>query len=439
MMKTFAVLHVDASDQTETIQSPWRASCVAGMGSAVEYYDFAIYGLLASTLAKVFFPGLSSFEALLSTLAVFASAFVMRPLGGIFFGRLGDRRGRTVTLIATVVGIGAVSGIVGVLPTYEHVGILAPALLVACRMAQGFFAGGEVSGAATYISECAPAGKRGFFGAFNPAGVAIGLAAAAAMAGTVTSMLTPDEMVEWGWRIPFISCIPFIGLTLWARMKLEDSPKFKTLVQSNHVLKAPIREVFRSHRKSLLLAVAIAFAQNSCAYLGIVYLNIHMTRTLGYETGKVFWLMAVCELVAALAMPLFGGLSDRLGRRRLMIFGYASYILLIPSSMYLMGFGSFTLACAACMLAFVPFAITQAQGYTVYTELFPTRVRYTGIALSFNLGAVLGGASTPYICTWLVGNTGFQLSPAVWVAVAAAVAIVALANMNDVSRQELTN
>ncbi|PYB78859.1 MFS transporter [Pseudomonas sp. LB-090624] len=439
MTKEPSALQLLIDDQPETGQSPWKVSIVAGMGSAVEYYDFAIYGLLASTLAKVFFPGLSPLEALLSTLAVFASAFVMRPLGGVFFGRLGDRRGRTVTLIATVVGIGIVSGIVGILPTHEQAGVLAPVMLVACRLAQGFFAGGEVSGAATYISECTPADKRGFFGAFNPAGVAIGLASAAAMAGTLSLLLTPEEMVEWGWRIPFLSCIPFIVLTLWARMKLEDSPKFKTLVESNHVVKAPVREVLRHYRKPLILATAIAFAQNSCAYLGIVYLNIHMTRTLGYEPGKVFWLMAACQLAAGLAMPSFGQLSDRIGRKHLMIIGYASYIVIIPTSMHLMGLASFALASVACMLAFVPFAITQAQGYTVYSELFPTRVRYTGIALSFNMGAILGGATTPYICTWLVSNTGLNLSPAFWVAFAATVSIIALSKIKDVARQELVN
>lgn len=439
MIKDTAVLHYSFDKTSSEPQSPWKASIVAGMGSAVEYYDFAIYGLLASTLAKVFFPAMNSFEALLSALAVFASAFIMRPLGGIFFGRLGDRRGRSYTLVATVIGIGIVSGIVGILPTYDQAGVLAPVMLVACRMAQGFFAGGEASGAATYISECAPANKRGFFGAFNPAGVAIGIATAAGMAGAVSFMITPEEMVAWGWRIPFLICIPFIGLTLWARMKLEDSPKFKSLVESNEVAKAPVREVFTLYRKSLYLAVSIAFAQNCTAYLGIVYLNLHMTRTLGYETGKVFWLMAASTLAAALAMPLFGQISDRVGRKTLMIIGYASYIVVIPISMYLMSLGSFPLASFAALLAFLPFAIVQAQGYTVYGELFPTRVRYTGMAMSFNVGAIFGGASTPFICTWLVENTGNSMSPAIWTSLAAMISIIALSKMKDVTGQELTN
>ncbi|MCU1728597.1 MFS transporter [Pseudomonas sp. 7P_10.2_Bac1] len=439
MIKESAVLQYSYDDSSQTIQSPWKASIVAGMGSAVEYYDFAIYGLLASTLGKVFFPAMTSFEALLSALAVFASAFIMRPLGGIFFGRLGDRRGRSFTLITTVVGIGIVSGIVGILPTYSQAGVIAPVMLVACRLAQGFFAGGEASGAATYISECAPADRRGFFGAFNPAGVAIGISTAAGMAGIISVLVTPEEMVAWGWRIPFLICIPFIGLTLWARMKLEDSPKFKSLVESNEVVKAPVRELFKNYRKPVVLAVTIAFAQNCTAYLGIVYLNIHMTRTLGYETSKVFWLMAGITLAAALAMPLFGQISDHVGRKRLMIIGYASYVVITPIAMYLMTFGNFILASAACLLAFLPFAIVQAQGYTVYGELFPTRVRYTGMAMSFNVGAIFGGASTPFICAWLVEHTGNSLSPSLWIAFAAMISIVALMNMKDLTRQELTN
>lgn len=427
---------VDANKHANAM-SPWRVAVIASMGSAVEYYDFALYGIMAVTVGPLFFPGQSELGAILSALGIFASAFLVRPLGGAFFGWLGDKHGRSMTLIVTVLGMGVASTILGLLPTYETVGFFAPVLLLTCRLAQGFFAGGEVSGAVTYISECAPTNRRGFFGSFNPAGVSIGIGGAAAVAGLFSYVLGAEEMRAWGWRVPFLLCLPLVFLTLWARMKLEDSPHFVSIAKDKKTVRTPLRDIFTTHKVALLKLIGIALAQSACAYLGLVYFNVHLTKVMGYNSVQVFWLMALAPAASALLMPVFGALSDTYGRRKLLITGYLGYLVLVPVCFRMINIGDFGLAVLATLIAFLPFAIVQAVGYPLYAELFPTRVRYSGVSVGFNIAAILGGATTPYLSTWLVQQTGNKESPAYFVMATALIAIVTLFTVQETSKAAL--
>lgn len=422
----------------EEHQSAWKPSFIASLGSVVEYYDFALYGLLASTISPLFFPNQSSVEALLLTLLIFGSAFIIRPLGGLVFGWLGDKRGRNTTLIFTVLGTGISSAAIGLLPTYSSIGILGAVSLLVCRLAQGFFAGGEVSGAVTYIAEVAPPNRRGFFGAFNPAGVSVGFGLAAIAAGTMQSLLTPEQMTSWGWRVPFLLCLPLVALTVYARVLLEDTPRFKKLAAERQVARTPLREVITIHRAALAKLIAVAFAQNACAYLGLVYFNIFLTRTLGYDKAAVFWLMTFAPFSAAVLMPIFGGLSDRAGRRAVLLGAYMAYIVVIPVALWAMRLG-FPSACIATIIAFVPFAAAQSTGYPMYGELFPTHVRYSGVSLGFNIATILGGGTTPYIATWLLDKTGNYLAPAYFVMSAAAVGVIALLTIRETAHHNLAD
>ena len=407
----------------------------AGVGSAIEYFDFSVYGLLAPTMGPLFFPNQTTSGAMLASLAIFGSAFVIRPLGGIILGRFGDRVGRSPVLIVTILGMGLCSIIMGLLPTHAQVGPMAAWLLLICRLIQGFFAGGEVSGATTYIAEYAPSDKRGYFGAYNPAGVSVGIALAAAAVGSTYALLPAADMAAWGWRIPFLSSIGLVAVGMWLRLRLEDTAQFHALAESGNLAKAPLSEVLREHRSSLFKTVGIAFGMTSTAYIGLVYFNIYLTRVNHYDRKAIFWLLTIAPLLASLCMPFFGGLSDKLGRKRLLLAGFAGYFVVMPLAMAMMSQDSLALACFATLLVFVPYAVVQSVAYPSYAELFPARVRYTGVSLGVNVGSICGGATTPFICAWLVEHTSIRLSPAFYIMVCCVIASFAAWGLHEVNRR----
>lgn len=419
--------------------SPWRAASAAGLGTMIEYYDFQLYGVLAVTLSVLFFQTGDESAALLSTLAVFGGAFLARPLGGIFFGWFGDKHGRTAALMFTIVGIGVASALMGMLPTYATLGLAAPALLLLCRLLQGFFAGGEITGAATYVAECSPVGKRGFFGAFNPAAATLGLSLATGVAGLVTSIVGKDAMLEWGWRIPFLLSIPLIVLCVWARSRIEDSPLFKEMLKRHHPEHSPLSLIVRDYRRPLLQVIAIGFAQNAAGYVGVVYLSTHLIHTLKYDGTAVFWLISLVTLCSAFIMPFAGSLSDRFGRKPLLTIGLLGYLVLVPLTMWVASWGSFPLAVIAVAVSILPFIVVQAVGYPLYAELFPTRVRYSGVSLGFNIATILGGATAPFVASWLTGLTGSSMAPAFYVMVVALIGMVALSTVQETSGRQLAD
>ncbi len=422
---------------TALARSPWRSAIAAGLGSAIEYYDFQLYAVLAVAISPLFFPNQSPEAALLSTLLIFGGAFVVRPLGGMFFGALGDRHGRRTALLVTVIGMGFATACIGLVPGYRALGVLAPGLLLVLRLAQGFFAGGEVTGAATYIAECVPPERRGFFGAFNPAMATFGLTMATAAAGLCSALFGAQAMSAWAWRIPLLLSVPLIAICFWARSRIEDSPEFERLAREARLSKTPLREVVSQHLPALLKIIGLGFAQNAAGYVGVVYLSIHMTRFLKYDPTKVFWLISLVTLLSVFLMPLSGGLSDRVGRRKMLAIALVGYVVLAPSTMYLVGLGDFSLACIAVVISILPFVMMQSVGYPLYAEIMPTRVRYSGVALGFNLAAILGGATGPYIATWLVQQTGNPIAPGFYIMLVAAIGLATLATVSETAGKPL--
>ncbi|MBN9790657.1 MFS transporter [Pseudonocardia sp. TMWB2A] len=414
-----------------------RAALAAASGTAVEYYEFGVYGYLAVVIGPLFFPSADPVASLLSTLAVFGSAFLMRPLGGIVLGQLGDRLGRKPVLVFTITGMGTATALVGLLPTAATAGLLAPALLVLARLAQGFFAGGEVTGSATYLAESSPAGRRGFFGSFTPVGVALGGGTAALVAGITSTVLTTEQLSAFGWRIPFLLALPLVVLTLIARHRLEDSEEFEQSRASGELPKAPVREVFTHHRRALVTVLLLATGSNAGYWIGLIFMNIYLTSELGYPKSSTFWLMAAIGLFVACLMPIAGALSDRYGRKKLIVVGFLGYSVLVLPTMALMGTGDFTLAVVGMFLLALPMPVVQAVTYPTYAEQFPTRVRYTGLSLAFNGGTIIGGGLTPFLATWLTSVTGDPLAPGYLLMVATVVALLTLLTVRETARREL--
>ncbi|WP_186133492.1 MFS transporter [Burkholderia gladioli] len=429
-----AELPAAAADATSTASSraiARKAALAAAAGTAIEYYEFGVYGYMAALIGPLFFPADNPTAALLSILAIFGSAFLMRPIGGIVLGRLGDRVGRRAVLLVTVLGMGIATAAVGLLPTAATAGVAAPVALLLARLAQGFFSGAEVTGAATYLAESAPRGRRGFYGAFTPVGVAIGGALAATVCGLTTALVGAEQMHAGGWRIPFLAALPLVLLSALIRKRVDESVAFRQSTARHDTVKAPLSELFAHHRAALLKVFLISLGQNAGYWVGFIFMNIYLTSYLKYDKASVFTLMAVISLAMAALMPLWGGLSDRIGRRRVLLVGFAGYIALIFPMMVLMNRQSFALAALAMFVVALPMPAVQSVGYPTYAEQFPTRVRYTGMAFSFNFGAMLGGGVTPYLATALIGSTGNLMSPAFLMVGALVIGGLALLRMRE--------
>ncbi|MEU4836874.1 MFS transporter [Nocardia testacea] len=415
-----------------------RAAIAGGVGTLIEYYDFAVYGFLAVTIAPLFFPSDNSGVSILSTLAVFGVAYVARPLGGIFFGRLGDRRGRRHALVITVVSMGVACGILGLLPTHSTVGVLAPILLVLVRLAQGFSAGGEVGGAATYIAESAPPRKRGFFGSFTPVGSTLGFAVAAAVVGVVALITTDEQMESWGWRIPFLLALPLAYVCLRVRMKLEDTPEFEEMAEKQQVAKSPLLDTVTKNPWSVLRVVGVAIAMNGSGYIGLTYFSVYLIKDLGFSKDAVYWTSAIAIALACATFPISGMLTDRFGRKPVLVGGYLAYVVIALPAFMIMGATSSILVIGIVYFIYMVLnGVVQVPAFPLFTELFPRTVRYTGVSLGFNIGTIAAGGTAPYVAAQLVESTGNAMSPAYWVMGVCAIGLLTVATIRETSRKEL--
>ncbi|MDI2030510.1 MFS transporter [Saccharopolyspora sp. TS4A08] len=414
-----------------------RASVAASAGTAIEYYDFAIYGYLAVVLAPLFFPAGDSLVGLLGTLGVVATGSLARPLGGLIFGRIGDRRGRKAVLMATVAVMGAATILTGILPTYASIGIGAPILLTLLRIVQGLAAGGEIGGAASLSTESAPSRRRGLFGSATSIGISLGIASAAGTVAILSALTSAQQMSSWGWRVPFLIAAPLLVGAVVYRMRVEDSPLFVQMAKNSTPPKAPVTEVLRTHKASVLRVIGIAYSTMTTGGLASVYLLVHLSAVLRYPLTGSLWLIVLIVLMPLAVIPWAGALSDRLGRRRVLASAMLGFVLLAVPCFWVMQQGSLVLAIVAALVLNIPFSIQQGVVYTQYSELFPTRVRYTGISLGFNVGGVIGTGLVSLIATGLVKVTGLTLSPAFYAVFAALVGLVVVATMHETSRDDM--
>ncbi|AOW91757.1 hypothetical protein BFN03_01110 [Rhodococcus sp. WMMA185] len=406
-----------------------RVAFAGGIGTLIEYYDFALYGYVSTIIAPLFFPSDDPITSLLAVLAVFAVSYVVRPIGGVFFGWVGDQYGRRRALLVTVIGIGLANTAIGLLPTYAVAGVLAPILLVCIRFLQGFFAGGEVGGAATVIAEAAPPGQRARYGAFTPMGTNGGFAIAAAAVGIVSGVLATDQLNTWGWRIPFLVGLPLTIVCYLARRTLPDIDKNISLGRHGF----PLLSTLQSHPKSLLQATALGIGVQGAAYIGSTFVSIYLVTNLHYARSPVYWITAAVTLVAVGLMPFTGRLADRIGTLKVATIGLVGYAAVTYPAFLLMGVGSLALAALGYVLIMVNMAFLQVASFTVTPQLFPQEVRYTGTALATNLSVVIAGGTAPYVATWLVQQTNDLRSPYYFVAVTCIIGLIAVATMQKQS------
>ncbi|MGW2960058.1 glycine betaine/L-proline transporter ProP [Streptomyces sp. NPDC001220] len=416
-----------------------RAVKAAALGNAMEWFDFGVYSYIAVTLGKVFFPSGNPTAQLLSTFGAFAAAFLVRPLGGMVFGPLGDRVGRQKVLAVTMIMMAAGTFAIGLIPSYTTIGVGAPILLLAARLVQGFSTGGEYAGASTFIAEYAPDKKRGFFGSWLEFGTLAGYIGGAGLVTLMTALLSDGDLTSWGWRVPFLIAGPMGIIGLYLRMRLEETPAFVAEVEKAEQSrpKVPLREMITGQWKALLLCMALVLVFNVTDYMLLSYMPSYLTSELKYdETHGLLVVLAVMALMM-IVQPFAGALTDRVGRRPVIAAGCAGFLLLSVPALLLIRQGSLlavALGMGALGLLLVCFTAAMPAALPA---LFPTRVRYGSLSIGFNVSVSLFGGTTPLVVTALIGATGNMMMPAYYMMAAAVIGGFAAWRMTETAGRPL--
>jgi MFS family permease len=377
------------------------------VGTAVEFYDFYIYATAASLVfGPLFFPASSPSAQLLYSYASFSIAFVARPLGASVFGHFGDRVGRKSTLVASLLVMGGSTLAIAFLPTYATAGWVAPLALCALRFGQGFGLGGEWGGAALLAVENAPAGYRARYGMFPQLGAPVGFVAANGLFLLLGLALPPEEFQSWGWRLPFVASILLVGVGLWVRLRLTETPAFAAALAEGPPPRVPLSEVFRQHAPALLSGTFAVVACYAIFYLTTAFALGYGTTELGYARESFLGVQLGAILFMALGIVAAGVLSDRYDPRRVLIAGCASTVALGLTLAPLLGSGSLALIFVFLALALVVMGLVYGPLGAWLPGLFPARVRYTGASVAFNVGGILGGALAPMIAQALAERGG---------------------------------
>ncbi|MFJ4295319.1 MFS transporter [Curtobacterium sp. NPDC089689] len=393
----------------------------AGVGHFVEWFDFGLYGTLATVISLYFFQQGDPQVALLSAFAVFGAGFVMRPLGGLFWGSLGDRVGRKTTLATVILITSGATAVMGILPTYQSVGLLAPILLVVVRLVQGFAAGGEGAGATTLLAEFAPSNRRGFVTSFIDV---FGFAAFIVGGGLVflfTALAGDGALESWGWRVLFLTAVPLGLVGLYLRTKLEDTPEFRALKAKGEVAANPLRRSLRSSWRALLFCIGFVVLKAVGHWILQTFMPSYLQADLHYSPMVSYGVVVIGFLVIACLVPFFGLLSDRIGRKPVMLAGCVGFLVLTYPTLMLMDAGNFAAAAAAMVLLGLFMAMFDGAVSAAMAELFPTAIRYGSMGIAYNISVAVFGGITPYFATWLIAATGNTFAPAFYVMAAAVI------------------
>jgi metabolite-proton symporter len=414
------------------------------IGNTVEYYDFLAYGLAAALVfGKLFFPNASPVIATLASFASFGVGFVARPLGGIFFGNLGDRIGRKRTLVITLVGMGIGTVLIGCLPTYSQIGVLAPVLLVLLRFLQGFMVGGEWGGAMLMVVETAPARHRGFYSAWPQTG---GFSGQLLVTGafSLVALLPEADLIAWGWRLPFLASGVLVAIGLYMRAKLDETPIFLQtrivpLTRTTAHRSSPALEVVRTAWRKLLLIMVLRFAESVPFFLATVFAVSYATGTMHVARSTMLGVIMVTCVFAFPMHGLFGALSDRVGRRPLYIFGAVFAAVFAFPFFALLQSGSFALMLLGYVLMInVAHNAINAVQPAFFTELFGPRVRYSGASIGAQLGSIVAGGLTPFIAKSLTLINDSWTPVAAYVVVVSLISATAAYFAPETSRRDLT-
>ena len=427
-------------ESTTTVLRKNKKVLIASLtGSAIEWFDYFLYGTAAALVFnKIFFPMVDPVIGLILSYLSFSLTFFIRPIGGVLFAHIGDRIGRKKTLVLTLSLMGGATVMIGLLPTYEMIGLWAPALLILMRIIQGMGIGGEWGGALLLAYEYAPEKRKGFFGSIPQAGVTIGMLMATFIVSLMT-LFSEEDFLSWGWRIPFLLSSVLVLLGLWIRKDIDETPDFQRVKASGQVAKAPLRDTLKHHWREVLIAAGLKVVETAPFYIFSTFVVSYATSTLTYQKSQALEAVTLGALVATIMIPLMGLLSDKVGRQRMYAISVFVLGLFIVPWFMLLNTGTTWGIVLATVIAFgVLWAPVTAVLGTLCSEIFSANVRYTVITLGYQLGAALAGGTAPLIATGLLAKYDGDWVPVAWyLAVTVTISLIAIFCASRVKRATL--
>jgi len=428
------------SQQTEQRTQVRRAAFASAIGTTIEWYDFFLYNTAAALIfPQLFFPSSSAYAGALQSFATYAVGFAARPVGAAIFGYWGDRIGRKVTLVITLLLMGIASGIVGVLPGAATIGIAAPLILVALRLIQGIAIGGEWSGSVLLAMEWGDQRKRGLLGSFAQIGVPLGLVLGTGGMTLLSAVLSDDAFDSWGWRIPFLASLILVGVGLMIRLRIMETPMFASAVAKQRTSRKPVTDAIRHHWREILLSAGLRFSEQMPFYLFTSYVLVYVVAEHHYSKTFVLIAVLVAAALELALIPYFSHLSDRVGRKRVYLTGAVLTGLLAFPYFAVLKAGGYVPIFIVVVISLVVHAMQYGPQAALIGESFPTHLRYGGAGLGYQLASVFAGGPAPLLATWLLHVTGTPFSISVYIVLAAVITVLCVWRIADRSRSDITD
>lgn len=409
-------------------KTTWRVLIASLVGSSIEWFDYFLYGTMAALVFnQLFFVNEDPTVGLLLAYASFALSFFIRPFGGIIFSHIGDKIGRKKTLVLTLSLMGAATFAMGILPTYQAIGVAAPIILITLRLIQGLGIGGEWGGALLLATEYAPPERRGFFGSIPQMGVTIGMVMGT-LALWIMSLLPEQQFMTWGWRVPFILSALLVIFGLWIRKGIDETPEFKKVKEKGEIPKLPIVETLRYYWKEVLITIGAKVVETAPFYIFSTFIVSYGTSTLGFSRSAVLGAVMVSTVITTILIPVMGSLSDRVGRKKMYIVGTVAMMAFAFPYFWMIHQGSVLMLVLATIigLGIIWAPITAVLG-TMFSEIFDAKVRYTGVSLGYQIGAAVAGGTAPLVATALLASFDNSYVPvALYIMFTAVVSLIAI-------------